>query len=91
MQIENLKPTTDKATGKSYALGAWGLHFRKADCTGGDHEHENEEIIFLISGELTAEDKDESKKASAPAKIIFPAKTWHKVTYKTDVIFIEKH
>jgi len=77
---------TDK--GKVYQAYEFKIIYRYKDTISGDNEENVEELIYLVQGSAEITLKDKTWTVEAPAKIEFPAKTYHKIKALTDISFI---
>ena len=83
-----LKLIKEKNEGKNYQADGFKVYYRYKDMVAGNNTENVKETIYLISGkaEFTLEDKTWTEEA--PAKIEFPAKTYHKIKALTDIAFV---
>ncbi len=84
----NIKLIKDKETGKNYQADDFKILYRYKDTIAGDNAENVEELIYLISGSAEVTLRDSTKLVEAPAKIEFPANTYHKIKALTDIAFI---
>lgn len=85
MKIRLIK---ENEKGKTYQANGFKILYRYKDMIAGDNSKNVEELIYFITGsaEITLENKVWIIKS--PAKIEFPAKTYHKIKALTDISFI---
>lgn len=83
-----MKLIKENEKGKVYQAKDFKIVYRNKDTISGDNEENAEELICLVSGSAEVTLKDKTWKAEAPAKIEFPAKTYHKIKALTDICFI---
>lgn len=83
-----MKLIKENEKGKVYQTEKFKIVYRKKDTISGDNEENVEELIYLVHGSAEVTLKDKSWTAEAPAKIEFPAKTYHKIKALTDICFI---
>ena len=83
-----LKLIKEKKEGKNYQADSFKVYYRYKDMVAGDNAENVKEVIYLISGkaEFTLENKIWIEES--PAKIEFPAKTYHKIRAITDIAFV---
>ncbi|MBT4349258.1 hypothetical protein HOD19_00545 [bacterium] len=74
--------------GTKYQAEGFKIFYRDKNTITGDNAENVAELIYFITGsaEITLEDK--TWVVEAPAKVEFPAKTYHKIKALTDVSFI---
>lgn len=83
-----MKLIKESDKGKAYQADDFKIIYRYKDTISGDNEENVEELIYLVSGSAEVTLKDKTWTAEAPAKIEFPAKTYHKIKALTDICFI---
>lgn len=103
--ISELEATLDCERGRNFSLRTRGfdgylIAYRRAGSVSGDHRHrgmireKNPETIVLLSGEAEFEWRGGGGPGSmhlkAPCKIAIRPGVWHRLTAKTDVIFLEE-
>ncbi len=74
--------------GKTYQADNFKILYRNKGTISGDNSENAEELIYLVSGSAEITLKDKTWTAEAPAKIEFPAETYHKIKALTDICFI---
>ena len=74
--------------GKTYQAKNLKILYRYKDSIAGDNSENVEELIYLITGSAEITLKNSTNIVKAPAKIEFPAKTYHKIKALTDISFI---
>lgn len=74
--------------GKVYQTEHFKIVYRNKDTISGDNEENVKELIYLVHGSAEVTLKDKTWTVEAPAKIEFPAKTYHKIKALTDICFI---
>jgi len=85
MDIELLKEDSD---GKKYQVNGFRIYYKNKDTITGDNDINKSELIYLITGKAEITIQDKTWLAEAPAKIEFPAKTYHNIYALTDISFI---
>jgi len=85
MKIKLIKKNEE---GKSYQADNFKIYYRYRGSVAGDNSENYAEIIYLINGKAEITFKDLSWVVEAPAKIEFPAKTYHKIKALSDIAFI---
>jgi len=83
-----MKLIKENEKGKTYQADGFKIVYRHKDTISGDNSENVEELIYLVSGSAEVTLKDKTWTAEAPAKIEFPAKTYHKIKALTDICFI---
>lgn len=78
----------DNEKGKVYQTSDFKIVYRYKDTISGDNSENVEEKIYLIQGSAEVTLEDSTKIIKAPAKIEFPANTYHKIKALTDISFI---
>lgn len=84
----DIKLTKEKKEGKNYQADGFKIYYRYKDTVAGDNSENVEELIYLITGRAKVTLKNSAWTVEAPAKIEFPAKTYHKIKAITDIAFI---
>ncbi len=74
--------------GKTYKSKDFKILYRYKDSIVGDNKINPEETIYFVTGEAEITLKGKTWKITSPEKIIFPAKTYHKIKALTDISFI---
>ena len=74
--------------GKTYQAEGFKILYRYKDQIAGDNSKNIEEIIYFIEGSAEITLKDNSWIIESPAKVEFPAKTYHKIKALTNISFI---
>ncbi|MBW3002310.1 hypothetical protein KY338_04065 [Candidatus Woesearchaeota archaeon] len=83
-----MKLIKENEKGKVYQTENFKIVYRYKDTISGDNEENVEELIYLVHGSAEITLKDKTWITEAPAKIEFPAKTYHKIKALTDICFI---
>jgi len=83
-----MKLIKENEKGKNYQADNLKILYRYKGTIAGDNSENVEELIYLITGTAEITLKDSTKTVEAPAKIEFPAKTYHKIKALTDISFI---
>ena len=84
----DIKLIKEDEKGKTYQADNFKILYRYKDTISGDNSENVEELIYFIIGSAEVTLKDSTWKVEAPAKIEFPAKTYHKIKALTDISFI---
>ncbi|MFH1072417.1 MAG: hypothetical protein V1743_03235 [Nanoarchaeota archaeon] len=74
--------------GKIYTTGKFKIIYRYKGTISGDNAENVRETIYFITGSAEVTLKDKTHKIRAPVKVMFPAKTYHKIKALTDICFI---
>lgn len=74
--------------GKTYQADNFKILYRYKNTIAGDNSKNVEEVIYFITGSAEITLKDSTRIIKAPAKVEFPAKTYHKIKALTDISFI---
>ncbi len=85
MEIKLIK---EKKEDKNYQAEDFKIYYRHKGMIAGDNSLNAEELIYLISGSTEVALEDDTWVVEAPAKIEFPAKTYHKLKALTDIAFV---
>ena len=85
MEIKLIK---EKKEGKNYQADDFKIFYRYKDTVAGDNSENVEELIYLITGSAEITLRDKIWMVEAPAKIEFPANTYHKIKALTDIAFV---
>jgi len=83
-----MKIIKDNNKGRTYQADNLKIVYRHKDTISGDNSENVEELIYLITGSAEVTLKGVTEVIEAPAKIEFPAKTYHKIKALTDISFI---
>jgi mannose-6-phosphate isomerase-like protein (cupin superfamily) len=83
-----MKLIKENEKGKTYQADNFKIVYRNEDTISGDNSENVEELIYLVSGSAEVTLQDKTWTVEAPAKIEFPAKTYHKIKALTDICFI---
>jgi len=74
--------------GKNYQADNFKVLYRYKGTIAGDNSENVKELIYFITGSAEITLQDKTWVVEAPAKIEFPAKTYHKIKALTDISFI---
>lgn len=85
MKLELIK---EKVEGRNYQADGFKIYYRYKNTIAGDNAENVKEIIYLVLGKAEFTLKDKTWTEEAPAKIEFPAKTYHKIKAITDIAFL---
>ena len=85
MKIKLIK---ENEKGKIYQADNFKMLYRYKDTISGDNSINVKETIYLTTGSAEITLKDSTQIIKAPAKIEFPAKTYHKIKALTNISFI---
>ena len=83
-----MKLIKDNEKGKTYQTDNFKILYRNKGTVTGDNSENVEELIYLISGSAEITLRDSTSIVEAPAKIKFPAKTYHKIKALTDISLV---
>jgi mannose-6-phosphate isomerase-like protein (cupin superfamily) len=83
-----VKLIKENEKGKTYQADGFKILYRYESTTSGDNSENVKELIYLIEGSAEVTLEDSTQVIEAPAKIEFPAKTYHKIKALTDISFI---
>jgi len=84
----DIKLIKEKKEGKNYQADNFKIYYRYKNMVAGNNSKNVEELIYLITGKAEVTLKDSTWTVEAPAKIEFPAKTYHKIKALTDIAFV---
>jgi len=62
---------------------------RKKCSVSADHSHEDNEILYLVNGEIELTIADETNIISVPTKIVIPPNVYHRILALSDIGMIE--
>jgi mannose-6-phosphate isomerase-like protein (cupin superfamily) len=82
MKLELIK---EDERGKTYQANGFKITYRKKGSIGGDNSENPKETLYFITGSAEITLRDETWTVEAPAKVEFPAKTYHKIKALTDI------
>lgn len=85
MDVELIKENNE---GKKYKVDDFKVYYRNKDTIVGDNSENPAELIYLITGSAEITLKNKTWIVESPAKIEFPAKTYHKIKALTDISFV---
>ena len=74
--------------GRTYQAKGITILYRNAGSITGDNEINDHEIIYFISGSAIITLKERTWTIESPAKVEFPANTYHKIESITNVSFV---
>ena len=77
--------------GKTYQADGFRVYYRNAGHISGDNDINVREYIYVLQGEANVIIGDETHELVAPSHIEIPAKTYHAITGKTDIVFVVQH
>lgn len=83
-----MKLIKNNEKGSVYESNRFKVFYRKQGSTSGDNAINDKEEIYLITGKASVTLKEKTSTVTAPAVIIFPANTYHKIVALTDISFI---
>lgn len=86
--MKEIKLIKENKKGKYYQADNFKLIYINKNMVAGDNSENVEELIYLITGSAEITLKEVTWTLKAPAKIEFPAKTYHKIKALTDINFI---
>ena len=83
-----MKLIKEDERGKTFDAGDFKVLYKLKSTISGDNSKNVEEELYLVKGsaKLTLENKTWTEEA--PAKIYFPAKTYHKIEALSDITLI---
>ena len=84
----SIKLIKENKKGRTFQVDECKILYRNKGVIAGENDINVEEVIYLIteSAEITLKDKKEV--IEAPARIHFPAKTYHAIKALTDISFV---
>ena len=65
------------------------IYFERKNTISANHSNEDQEILYLIRGEIELTVGKERKKVSAPIRIDIPPNTYHKLVALSDIELLE--
>lgn len=83
-----MKLLRENSKGKTYSAKDFKILYRNKGTVAGDNESNPKETIYFIAGRAKITLKDKIWEITSPAKIEFPANTYHKIESLTDTSFI---
>lgn len=84
----NIKLIKENEKGKTYQAEGFKILYKYKDKIAGDNSENVKELIYFIIGSAEITLKDKTWVVESPAKVEFPAKTYHKIKAITDISFI---
>ena len=89
MNLKELSVIKSDERGIIYGCDNLKFISRKKDTISANHSHEDQEILYLIRGEVELTIGKERKKVSAPIRIDIPQNTYHKLVALSDIELLE--
>ncbi|MFA7286280.1 MAG: hypothetical protein WC052_01270 [Patescibacteria group bacterium] len=83
-----MKLIRDDLKGKVYEAAGLKIFLRNRESVSGDNSENAAELIYLLKGMAEVTTGDRIYKIQGPAKIEFPARTYHKIKALTDIVFV---
>jgi mannose-6-phosphate isomerase-like protein (cupin superfamily) len=92
LMIMEIKLIKENEKGKTYQANGFKILYRYKDKIAGDNDNNVEELIYFMTGSAEITLKDKIWTIESPAKVEFPANTYHKIKALTDIslILLEK-
>jgi len=84
----DVKLVNENEKGKTFVAGEFKILYRYEGTIAGDNSENVYELIYFITGSAEVTLNDETWVIESPAKVEFPAKTYHKIKALTDINFI---
>lgn len=88
MDLNEIKIIKSDERGIIYDCGNSSFITRKKGTIGANHTHEDQEIIYLVKGEIELTIGDETKIVKAPIMFKINSNVYHKVVALTDIDFV---
>lgn len=88
MKLNEIKIIKSDERGIIYDCGNSSFITRKKGSIGANHTHEDQEIIYLVKGEIELTIGDETKIVRAPIMFKIDSNVYHKVVALTDIDFV---
>ena len=88
MDLNEIKIIKSDERGIIYDCGNSSFITRKKGTIGANHTHEDQEIIYLVKGEIELTVGDETKIVKAPIMFKINSNVYHKVVALTDIDFV---
>ena len=88
MDLNEIKIIKSDERGIIYDCGNSSFITRKKGTIGADHTHEDQEIIYLVKGEIELTIGDETKIVKAPIMFKINSNVYHKVVALSDIDFV---
>lgn len=85
---DRVKLLKNDEKGKKYQADHFKIFYRNRGSISGGNAKNVEEIIYLITGSAEITLRQATRKITAPARIHFPARTFHQIKALTDISFI---
>ena len=83
-----MKLITENEKGKTYQADGFKILYRYKGMIAGDNSENVKEFIYFITGSAEITLQDKTRIIESPARIEFPAKTYHKIKALADISFI---
>lgn len=88
MQIESIKILKKDERGIIYRCDPINYIVRKKGTISADHNHEEEETIYLVEGRAEFTVDKETQDIESPTKFSISSNVYHKLVAKTDIKLI---
>jgi mannose-6-phosphate isomerase-like protein (cupin superfamily) len=88
MDYRQLPLLKETEKGKDYQGEGFRVLYRHAGATSGDNDINQQELLYLVSGEAEITVNDVTTPVQAPSVVAIPATTYHKVYAVTDIVLI---
>jgi len=83
-----MKLIKENEKGRTYQANGFKILYRYKDMIAGDNSENVKELIYFITGSAEITLKDKTWIIKSPAKVEFPANTYHNIKALTDISFI---
>ena len=84
----DMKLIKDNEKGRTYQAEGFKVFYRYKNKITWDNSENTDELIYLITGSAEITLRDKTWIIESPAKLEFPANTYHKINPLTDISFI---
>jgi hypothetical protein len=83
-----MKLIKENEKGKTYQADGFKILYRYKDKIAGDNSKNVRELIYFVTGSAKITLENKTWVIESPAKVEFPANTYHKIEALTDINFI---
>lgn len=88
--ISQLSKVSEHERGKIFEIDGYKLVYRYAGTVSGDHQHDVDELLYLVHGEAELEVDGKVIELRAPVRVDLAAGMHHTLVAKSDIVFLEQ-
>ncbi len=83
-----IKLVQEGERGKTYQAEGFKILYRHKNAVAGDNSENPDELLYFITGSAEITLGNKTWVIKSPAKVEFPANTYHKINALTDISYI---